>query len=192
MTSRSAIEPSHASPRDQSPQPLRRETSTVGSPDDFCADLWGPLVGTLTLKVGDRGTAEELAQEALARAWERWPEVSAMEAPDRWVFRVALNLAGSWIRRRGAERRARQRLIQRSSVGGADGNDAESLDLRDAIRALPNREREVIILRYYGELSVRDVAELLNISEGSVKSAAFDARARLRGTLDLPEQTGDR
>ena len=196
MTTRSAAPSKAASARNTSSQAdvaQECQTSIVHSPEAFCADLWGPVVGTLTVKLGDRGVAEELAQEALARAWERWPEVSQMEAPDRWVFRVALNLASSWIRRRAAERRAKQRLAasHATSAPSAGGED-DSIDLRRAIRTLPNREREVIILRYYGGLSVRDVASLLKISEGSVKSAAFDARSRLRITLELSEPEEER
>ncbi len=153
----------------------------------FCDAQWGPLVGVLTVKLGDREVATELAQEALARAWERWPEVSVMDHPDRWVFRVALNLASSWIRRRAAERRARQRLRAGRPDPGRHLATAEVVDLRDAVRSLPKREREVITLRYYGDRSVADVAELLGISEGTVKAAAHAARNRLRSRLELGE-----
>jgi RNA polymerase sigma-70 factor (ECF subfamily) len=65
------------------------------------------LVGALALHCGDRGTAEELAQEALARAWQRWTQVQQMQNPSAWIYRVAFNLATSWFRRRAAETRAR-------------------------------------------------------------------------------------
>lgn len=158
------------------------------TPTEFCASLWGPLVGTLTVKLGDSEVAKELAQEALAKAWQRWPELQDMDSPDRWVFRVALNLSSSWIRRRAAERRAKQRLAT-AVVSPADPR--ETLDVREALRALPKREREVITLRYYGGLSTADVAEVLGISVGSVKSASFDARARLRDALELQDSEVD-
>ncbi len=166
-------------------RPPAPETSVEETAAQFCERMWRPLVGTLTVKLGDVETAQELAQEALARSWQRWDEVGAMEAPDRWVFRVALNLSSSWLRRRGAERRAKNRL-DAGLTSPPDPRDV--IELREAIRTLPKREREVVTLRYYGGLSVRDVAEVLGISDGSVKSAAFDARTRLRRQLDISEE----
>jgi RNA polymerase sigma-70 factor (ECF subfamily) len=75
----------------------------------FCALVRPSLVGALALHCGDRGVAEELAQEALARTWERWTKVRRMPNPFAWTYRVAFNLATSWFRRRAAETRARQR-----------------------------------------------------------------------------------
>lgn len=74
-------------------------------PAAFCDRVSGRLVGSLTLYCGDRHLAEELAQEALARAWERWPAVSRMASPEGWAFRTAMNLARSGFRRRRIERR---------------------------------------------------------------------------------------
>ena len=75
---------------------------------DFCTAEYPRLLGTLTLYCNDRGVAEELAQEALARACVSWPKVRGMDAPGAWIHRVAMNLANSHFRRRGAERRAQQ------------------------------------------------------------------------------------
>ena len=62
-------------------------------------------MGALSLYCGDRGVAEDLAQEALARAWGRWRHVSTLDAPERWVYRTAFNLARSRFRRLAVERR---------------------------------------------------------------------------------------
>src|SRR5688500_2782768 len=93
----------------------------------FCQTQYPRLVGTLALFCGDRLVAEELAQEALARACAQWDRVSTMTAPAGWTHRVAINLANSRFRRLAAERRARERVEGRSSA--ADG----PADLADAV-----------------------------------------------------------
>jgi len=82
----------------------------------FCDEIRGRLVGSLYLYCGDRPLAEELAQEALARTWERWDQVSAMASPEAWTFATARNLARSRFRRRAVERRARRSSSMSSSM----------------------------------------------------------------------------
>jgi len=81
----------------------------VAGPDEFCRRLHPRLVGALRLYLGEREIARELAQDALVRVIERWSEVSIMEHPEAWTYRVAFNLARSGLRRRSAERRAHGR-----------------------------------------------------------------------------------
>jgi len=95
--------------------PARGETvadlrAAADSIESFCRRLSPLLVGSLTLQCENRLVAEEIAQEALARAWERWDVVSLMSSPDGWTYRVAFNLAKSHYRRRQAEKRAMDRL----------------------------------------------------------------------------------
>lgn len=78
-------------------------------PEEFCDAVRDRLVGALTLATGRRAVAEELAQEALVRVWQRWGRVSQLDVPEAWAVRVGLNLAGSWHRRRQAEWRASRR-----------------------------------------------------------------------------------
>ena len=78
--------------------------------DRFCVDAWPRLVAALTLYCGDVHVAEEIAQEALLRAYRRWPTVAAFESPGGWAYRVGINLANSLLRRKQAESRARRRL----------------------------------------------------------------------------------
>ena len=70
---------------------------------DFCREMHPRLVGALALHCGDRDVAEELAQETLARVWERWSSVRSMDSPEAWTFRVAFNLSNSRFRRNAAE-----------------------------------------------------------------------------------------
>lgn len=137
------------------------------------------LVGALSLYTGDPMVAEELADEALARACERWSEVNHMQAPGAWVHRVAINLANSFLRRRRAERRARQRATAgRDEV--EDGDGADAVAIRHAIAELPSRQREVIVLRFYVGLSVAETATQMNASHSAVKSLTYRAVETLR------------
>ena len=81
-----------------------------GDVERFCTEIAPRLVGSLTLYCGDHLLAEELAQEALARAIERWARVGAMDSPEAWTYKTAFNLARSSFRRGAAERRAQARV----------------------------------------------------------------------------------
>lgn len=146
---------------------------------EFCAAVRTRLVGALTLACGDRGIAEELAQETLARAWERWPQVSRMSSPEGWAFRTGFNLASSWRRRRAAERRANRR-----SLGPAGAQESiqvvEDDAVRRAVSRLPARQRAVIVTRYYLGYDVAGAAEVLGCAPGTIKAATHQALANLR------------
>ncbi|MBK5222514.1 MAG: sigma-70 family RNA polymerase sigma factor [Acidimicrobiia bacterium] len=152
---------------------------------EFCDAIRDRLVGSLTLYCGDRGVAEELAQDALVRVWEQWPKVGVMAAPEAWAFRVGTNLARSWGRRRSAERRARGRLgVTTEAV--RDPDVAEVRAVRAAVAALPPRQRAAIVARYYIGLDVAATAVALDCAEGTVKSTTHQALAALRaaGLID--------
>lgn len=103
---------------------------------ELCARLRPRLVGSLTLYCGDLGVAEDLAQEALARAWGRWRHVSTLDAPERWVYRTAFNLARSRFRRLAVERR-----VHRLAPAAAPLPDtATAVAVRAAVSALPPRQ----------------------------------------------------
>jgi RNA polymerase sigma-70 factor (ECF subfamily) len=157
---------------------------------DFCRALHPKLVGALALHCGDRPLAEELAQETLARVWERWATVRALDAPGAWAFRVGFNLAASRFRRQAAERRAHRRLGLPSTVAPAV-DTAEILAVRAAVAALPDRQRAAVVLRYFADLPVAQVAEILGCESGTVKSLTSHARAQLRRQLQLDIDDND-
>ena len=145
----------------------------------LCARLHPQLVGTLTICCGDRGVAEELAQEALIRLWDRWPSVARMDSPEGWTHHVAMNLARSWLRRRAAERRALRRLGPAPDADtGLDAGDV--LALRRAVACLPPRQRAVIAWRFYAGLNVAQTADVLGCAPGTVKSLTSKATVALR------------
>lgn len=150
--------------------------------------------GALVLYTGDRLRAQDLAQETFARVCQHWERVERMAAPGPWVHRVAMNLAHSAHRRRGAERRATDRAIARGA--GLDLLVAEpdvvvAGALRTALLALPERERAVVVLRFYADLSVEDTASVLGIPSGTVKTTTRRAVAALRESGLLTEVTND-
>lgn len=148
-------------------------------------ELHPKLVGMLALSTGDRHLAEDLAQETLIRLHQHWSSVRSHPNPTAWASRVALNLSGSWWRRRGAERRANQKVDGRPAAAPVD--PADVLAVRTAVASLPRQQRAVIALRFYQGLSVRETADVLGCPEGTVKSQTSTAVAALRrqiGDLD--------
>jgi RNA polymerase sigma-70 factor (sigma-E family) len=157
-----------------------------GEPADLvalCRAEHPRLVGALTIQVGDRAVAEELAQEALVRTWQRWDQVREMDNPTAWVFRVAFNLATSSLRRRGAERRARARVGAPTTTPDDGGTWGDRLAVRQAVAALPPRQRAALVLRTWVDLPVDDVAAVLGCAPGTVKSLTHQAVRSLRVAL---------
>ena len=121
---------------------------------------------------GRRTDAEDIAQEALARAYVRWPRIN--EYPEAWVSRVSMNLAIDGIRR---QNQPWAKLLPPPLV---DPPTADRLDLQRALAALPTRQREVVALRYLADLPEETVARALKCSAGTVKQHASRGLAALR------------
>lgn len=151
---------------------------------EFCVREYPRLVGALSLHCRDREVAEELAQEALVRAAGRWERVARLDSPGAWLHRVGTNLATSWLRRRGAERRAHARAG--ADRGSPSGDHAEEIAVRAAVVSLPDRQRTVLGLRFYAGLSVAETAAAMGVSEDAVKAHTRRAVAALRPRF-LPE-----
>ena len=145
----------------------------------FCRDQHPRLVGTLGYYTGDPDLAEALAQDALLRACRDWDRVARFDSPAAWVHRVAINLANSSFRRRAAKRRADRRLDARHDRHD-DPDSAVAVSLRSAISRLPEDMKAVIVLRYFADLSVREVSHQLGAPEGTVKTLTRRAIDRLR------------
>jgi RNA polymerase sigma-70 factor (ECF subfamily) len=146
----------------------------------FVAAEYRQVVATVALVCGSTATAEDSVQEALARAWEHTARGKDIERLGAWVTTVALNLARSQMRRWRSERRARTKLgALRPEVHDVTGATGDAYAVRQALRDLPRRQREVTALRYYLGLDVRAIAEHLGIAEGTVKAMLFRARQSL-------------
>ena len=150
-------------------------------PDDgfaaFYAASYRRLLGQLFAVTGDLAEAENVLQEAYARAFARWSRVGAYDLPEAWVRRVALNLAA--MADRSLRRRARALLRL-----GPPPLVPELLDLRDALAALPLAQRQVIVLHHLVGLPVEEVARELRLATGTVKSRLARGRAAMAGMLD--------
>lgn len=151
----------------------------------FCAEAYPLLVGALAHHFGDRWLAEELTQDALVRACDRWERVGGLASPVGWTFRVGVNLGNSWLRRRSAERRARQRHGADATVHH-DADVADRVTVARALALLTGRQREVVVLRYFLGLSADETAEVVGSSAGAVRGATHRALVTLRQVLDVP------
>lgn len=156
--------------------------------EEFCRDEWSRLVGSLTLYLGDRHLGEELAQEALVRVVEHWRDVAQAESPSAWAHRVAFNLAKSHLRRRVAFRRARSQIQPRPAV---EPDVASAVAVRVAVASLPDAQRRALVLRYFADLSLREVAAVMHCPENTVKSHVRRALEALRhvGLASLVDQS---
>jgi RNA polymerase sigma-70 factor (ECF subfamily) len=119
-------------------------------------------------------------QEAVARAWERSQRGESIDSLPAWVTRVAVNLTHSRWRRARVEARGRERLGTRPAPA-ADADDR--MDVERALAALPRRQREATVLRYYLGLDVNEVASALGVTEGTAKTTLFRARQALATAL---------
>ena len=176
---------------------MQEETGAASGPEDrdgraafdaFCTRQWRPLVSTLIAVVQDRPTAEELAQESLARAWVRWDRVRVLERPELWVRRVGINLATSWWRRQLVSRRA---SAQTSAPATAPGPEPTDDALLAALGRLPARQRTAISLRYLGDLSVADTARVMGCKDGTVKALTAQGLDHLRRSGLIGAETND-
>jgi RNA polymerase sigma factor (sigma-70 family) len=127
---------------------------------------------------------DDVAQEAMLVAFRRWRHVSRLQDPAMWVRRVCANLATSQLRRRGVEARALVRLGSRISPAVLDGDDDAFWSM---VRTLPRRQAQALTLYYLFDLSVAEVAETLELREGSVKSHLARGRAALFQRLSSTE-----
>jgi len=141
------------------------------------------LIGSLAALSGRDDLAAEAADEAFARALARWPRVSKMASPGGWTYRVALNELRRRLRRGATERRAVDRMARAGQVDDHPLDD----DVWQAVRALPDRQRTAIVLRYVADLPEADIAAALHVSRGTVASNLFDARKALARYLEDQE-----
>jgi RNA polymerase sigma-70 factor (ECF subfamily) len=175
-TAGSGPEPSHAPTASAD-----RADAIVG--EDFVAFYEREIRSVLGLAYvlsGSRTGAEDLAQDAFVAAYRHWNRVGLYDNPGAWVRRVAANRSISVGRQRLAEARALLRLGGDRVVLPELSVDNE--DLWAAVRRLPQRQAQVIALRYWDRRSAREIAEILELSEATVKSHLQRARQTLAET----------
>lgn len=149
------------------------------------------VASTVAAITGRPSLAAEAADEAFTRAYERWDRVRRMRSPGGWVHRTALNVARRQLRRSGHERSLLARLVP------GEGRPAEapppdwSGELWDALRILPERQREALVLRHVADLPVAEVAEAMGVAPGTAAWTLHAARQRLAQALGRTEEASD-
>jgi RNA polymerase sigma-70 factor (sigma-E family) len=150
---------------------------------DFTAFVAGSsrrLLRGAYLITGDLDEAQDLLQAALERAYRRWPSVRRCEVPEAYVRRILVNLATDrWRVRRVKTVALEEDLLPALEDRGVEGVPARSA-LLACVRQLPVRQRAVLVLRYFNDLTEAETARLLGCSVGTVKSHHARAMARLR------------
>ena len=151
----------------------------------FFADGWESCLRAVAASTGNMALAEDQVAEAFARAWASWPKVSRHPAPRAWVVRTALNAGASWWHRRGRETPLAGHDI---AAAGSQGTGLDSAVLT-ALRRLPARQREVIVLRVFLDLDIGTTARQLGIAPGTVRAHQARAMTALRGELSPARTT---
>jgi RNA polymerase sigma-70 factor (sigma-E family) len=146
--------------------------------DEFVRARTAALSRVAYLLTGDHHLAEDLVQQALLRVASRWPAIVARGDPDAYVRRVLYHQHISWWRRR--EPRTVHHELPHAAVADPGDAVAVAVAVQRALARLGRRQRAVLILRYFEDLSEARTAEILGVSVGTVKSQARDGLARLR------------
>jgi RNA polymerase sigma-70 factor (sigma-E family) len=149
---------------------------------DYMAARQPSLLRTAYLLTGDRHTAEDLVQTALAKLYLSWDRVQRQESLDGYVRRILVNEHNSLWRRPWKRRETTTAVLpDRPADAPGAAHDAE---LWEFVQTLPRKQRAAIVLRYYEQLSEAETAAVLGVSVGTVKSQTSRALASMRARVD--------
>lgn len=147
--------------------------------DEYFVEQWPKLVSELDFILGSTDLARDVAQDAFIRQYVSWARLSRYDKPGAWVRKVALRIAF----------RARKNAFRSTSIEAAEQLAAEPIDVdratdvREAIKLLSPSQRTAIVLHYYRDLPVSEVASAMGCKESTAKAHLFQARKRLAQTL---------
>lgn len=157
--------------------------------DDAVVELYrahyGKLVRLSAMLLGDTGSAEEIVQDAFVAMHGSWHRLREPDKAVAYLRRAVLNRSKSQLRHRAVV--GRHQPAPPPDVASAEAYamaSAQRAEVLDALRALPRRQRETLLLRYFCDLSEAQIADTLGISQGAVKSHAFRGLAALRTLLE--------
>ena len=148
------------------------------------------LQRTAWLLTGDRELAEDLVQTSLVRAWPRWDRIRRRDDPEVYVRRIMVNTWATWARRRWRAERVTDTVPDAPAPGDVASDVAVRLVVRGALASLTARQRAVLVLRVFDDLSEVQVAQVLDCAVGTVKSTMSQALAKLRDDPRLAELMG--
>ena len=151
--------------------------------DDFYRSEHRHVLGLAFVLTGNQWVAEDTAQDAFAAAFRNWRSIVAYDSPSAWVRRVTCNRAASVLRRRVREAKALMRLVGRTQthIELDEGDEA----FWQTVRRLPPRQAQAVALYYLEDYSVRQISEVLDCSEGTVKTHLSRAREAIARQLRL-------
>lgn len=153
--------------------------------EEYVAARGASLVRFARLLTGDPHRAEDLVQDALARAYLRWDTIVRVEQPDAYLRRMVINGSHSWWRRRSNRETPTDTLVERVAPGDIDAETAERDAILRQIARLSERQRAVVVLRYYEDLDDATIADILGCSAVTVRSHALKALNLLRAQVGI-------
>jgi RNA polymerase sigma-70 factor, ECF subfamily len=169
------------------------DAAFVNALDHLVEHDYARVVRAVALFSGTTEGAEDAVQEALARAMEHARKGRNIESLEGWVVTTAFNHRRSHFRRADRPREHYQELGPEFRSGpDAEALGSELLDLRAAVRALPTRQREVVVMYYYLDQSIDSIGRALRIGDGAVKNALHKARGALLVALSVDGQPRSR
>jgi RNA polymerase sigma factor (sigma-70 family) len=153
--------------------------------DDFYRREHRHVLGLAFVLTGNHWVAEDTAQDAFTAAFRRWQFIVAYDSPAAWIRRVTCNRAASVLRRRVREAKALMRLAGRTPthIELDEGDEA----FWQAVRRLPPRQAQAVALYYLEDYSVREISEVLDCSEGTIKTHLSRAREAVARQLQLED-----
>jgi RNA polymerase sigma-70 factor (sigma-E family) len=171
----------------------------VSEPDgfrDFVMARSPALVRSAWLLTGSEANAQDLVQTALAKTWTRWGRITRQDAPEAYVRRVMLSIYLTWRRRRWRGEVAAGWLPDQADTHDVFAEADVRRSVSEALHSLPRRQRAVVVLRFFDDLTEPQAAAVLGCSVGTVKSQTAKALAKLRECDPLravwdEEVTGD-
>ncbi|WP_378064062.1 RNA polymerase sigma factor [Actinomadura yumaensis] len=168
------------------PSPGHAARETLSSYPEFYRHWMPRLTGFLRAQTSDSRWVEDVAQESMLAAQLRWDELMTYDKPGAWLFKVATTMLRRWQAKAREQCTSLDDMVTRGVHHGlvaaaweADGH----LDLMNAIRSLPRRQREAVALHHLLQMPLAEVADILGITEGSAKTHVHRARKRLEELL---------
>ncbi len=153
---------------------------------EFVHGNWAQLVRLGCALTGDRGLGEDLAQSALARAYASWPRVMRAGNPEAYVRKIVVNASRDRQRRRRVDELLTAAVPEPKGVA-PDGAPETRAALLGALLKLPSGQREIVVLRFWLDLTETETAATIGCSLGNVKSQASRALAKLRLSVELQD-----
>ncbi|MFF5175001.1 SigE family RNA polymerase sigma factor [Micromonospora sp. NPDC000089] len=160
--------------------------------EEYVSSRGPALVRLARLLTGDPHRAEDLVQDVLARAYLHWRKIDRADRPDVYVRRMLVNANASWWRRRSSRELTTATFEDRALRGHLDDETVERDELWRLILGLPDRQRAVLVLRYYEDLDDATIGQILDCSPVTVRTHAMRALSHLRERYGVPTTNGSR